>query len=99
VEELDAKQIRLIGPVYEQIAYYYRYHYQTRPCYQYHLSLSHSMKLCNRSRQDVTLDLRYLANTIPEGTYTEPAVNYDQIPYQKNRCHRPYRFLLGNNGS
>ena len=30
------------------------------------------MKLCNRSSQSVTLALRILANTIPQGSHAEP---------------------------
>lgn len=94
VEELDERQQRLLSLVYEKIVFYYDHLYQTRPCYQYPLSLSRLMKLCNRGSQAVTLALRYLANTIPEGSHTEPSVYYDRIASQKNKSHRPYRIFL-----
>ena len=52
------------------------------------------MKLCNRSSQSVTLALRILANTVPQGSHTEPPVVYDRIAAQKNKSHRPYRIYL-----
>ena len=45
VEELDAKQVRLIELVLENIRFYYRELHGTRPCYRYALSLSQLMKL------------------------------------------------------
>src|SRR5512135_1783342 len=94
VEELDAKQSHLIHLVLEKIQFYYRELHGTRPCYRYPLSLSRLMKLSNRSSQAVTLALRILANTIPQGSHTEPPVFYDRVGAQKNKCHRPYRILL-----
>ncbi len=97
VEELDEKQIRLLNRVLEKIAYYYKELYRTRPCYQYPLSLSRLMKLCNRSGHAVSLALRYLANTVPVGSNEEPSISYDRVAAQKNKSHRPYRIFLRRN--
>lgn len=94
VEELDAKQSRLIHLVLEKIQLYYRELHGTRPCYRYPLSLSRLMKLTNRSGNAVTQALRVLANTIPQGSSTEPPIFYDRIASQKNKSHRPYRIFL-----
>ena len=94
VEELDAKQSRLIHLVLEKIHLYYREFYRTRPCYRYPISLSRLMKLCNRSSQAVTLALRILANTVPQGSHAEPPIFYDRIGAQKNKSHRPYRIFF-----
>ena len=94
IEELDARQSHLIHLVLEKIEFYYRHLYRTRPCYQYALSLSRLMKLCNRSGQAVTLALRILANTVPQGSHAEPPIFYDRIGAQKNKSHRPYRIFL-----
>jgi len=94
VEELDHRQSRLLALVHEKIVYYYRHLHRTRPCYQYPLSLSRLMKLCRRSSAAVTLALRYLANTIPAGSKSEPPIYYDRISSQKNKSHRPYRIFL-----
>jgi len=94
IEELDAKQVRLIELVLEKIEFYYRELHGTRPCYRYPLSLSRLMKLTNRSGNAVTQALRILANTIPFGSHTEPPVSYDRVSAQKNKSHRPYRIFL-----
>ena len=94
VEELDARQARLIHLVLEKIQSYYRELHGTRPCYRYPLSLSRLMKLCNRSSQSVTLALRILANTIAQGSDAAPPVFYDRVHAQKNKTHRPYRIFL-----
>jgi hypothetical protein len=94
VEELDQRQVRLLELVYEKIVFYYVRLYRTRPCYQYPLSLSRLMKLCNRGSQAISLALRYLANTVPEGSKTEPVIYYDRVASAKNKSHRPYRILL-----
>ena len=94
VEELDERQAGLLVLVYEKIVFYYRHLYRTRPCYQYPLSLSRLMRLCNRSSQAVTLALRYLANTVPANSNSAPPVYYDRIASQKNKSHRPYRIFL-----
>ena len=94
VEELDEKQTRLINLVHEKIVFYYRTLYETRPCYKYPLSLSRLMKLCNRSAHAVSLALRYLANTVPDGSTSEPPVFYDRISAERNKSHRPYRIFL-----
>ena len=94
VEELDARQLRLLHLVQEKIVFYYRHLYQTRPCYQYPLSLSRLMKLCHRSGHAVTTALRYLANTVPAGSEEQPKVFYDRHAATKNKSHRPYRILL-----
>ena len=94
VEELDARQSRLIHLVLEKIQLYYRELHGTRPCYRYPLSLYRLMKLCNRSGQSVTLALRILANTVPQGSQAEPPIFYDRIAAQRNKAHRPYRIFL-----
>ena len=94
VEELDAKQVRLINLVFEKIVFYYRHLYRTRPRYQYPLSLSRLMKLCNRGGATVSLALRYLANTVPAGSSELPPIHYDRTSASKNKSHRPYRIFL-----
>jgi len=94
VEELDAKQVRLIELVLEKIEFYYRELHGTRPCYRFPLSLSRLMKLTNRSGSAVVLALRILANTIPFGAPADPPVFYDRVSAQKNQTHRPYRIFL-----
>lgn len=94
VEELDARQERLIHLVLEKIQLYYRALYRTRPCYQYPLSLSRLMKLCHRSSHAVVGALRILANTIPAGSQGPPPIYYDRAQSQKNKSHRPYRIFL-----
>jgi len=94
VEDLDAKQTRLLHLVYDQIVFYYEKLYRTRPCYQYPLSLSRLMKLCNRSSHAVSMALRYLANTIRLGSREEPPVHYDRGQCARNKAHRPYRIFL-----
>lgn len=96
VEELDARQLALIHLVQEKITFYYRHLFRTQPRYQYPLSLSRLMKLCNRSGAAVTLALRYLANTIPTGSNELPPVFYDRQSATKNKSHRPYRIFLRN---
>jgi len=99
VEELDARQSKLLALVYHQIVFYYQRLYRTRPCYQYPLSLSRLMKLCNRSGHAVAAALRYLANTVPVGAKGEPPISYDRLAAQKNKSHRPYRIFLRRNSS
>ena len=94
VEELDKKQVRLLNLVYENIVYYYRELHGTRPCYRFPLSLSRLMKLCNRSSHAVSTALRYLANTVPAESHTEPPIYYDRISAVNNKSHRPYRIFL-----
>jgi hypothetical protein len=94
VEELDERQLRLLHLVYEQILFYYQKLHRTRPCYQYPLSLSRLMRLCRRNSHAVTTALRYLANTVPAGSHSEPPVFYDRVASAKNKSHRPYRIFL-----
>ncbi len=94
VEELDAKQSRLLHLVLAKIQFYYRELHGTRRCHQYPLSLSRLMKLCNRSGHAVTQALHLLANTVPQGSETAPEVFYDRIPAKRNKAHRPYRIFL-----
>ncbi len=94
IEELDAKQSRLIHHVLDRIVFYYRTLYRTRPCYEYPLSLSRLMKLCKRSGHAVAMALRYLANTVPAGSNGSPPVYYDRAQAVKNKSHRPYRIFL-----
>ena len=94
VEELDKRQSQLLKLVYAKIQYYYKHLYQTRACYQYPLSLSRLMKLCNRSGTAVSAGLRYLANTVPADSKTRPLIHYDRIASERNPSHRPYRIWL-----
>ena len=94
IEELDEKQARLLRLVQEKIQYYYKHLYRTRPCYQYPLSLSRLMKLCNRNSQALTNALRLLANTVPVGSESRPPIFYDRKAAQRNKSHRPYRIFL-----
>lgn len=94
VEELDQRQERLLAQVYQQIIFYYRQLYQTQPRYQYPLSLSRLMKLCNRSSHTISMALRYLANTVPLGSEAEPPIYYDRRSARRNKSHRPYRIFL-----
>ena len=94
VEELDAKQVRLLKLVYENILYYYRELHGTRACYRQPLNLSRLMKLCNRSGHAVSTALRYLANTVPVGAHTEPPIYYHRVSAARNKSHRPYRIFL-----
>lgn len=94
VEELDARQTRLLQLVQEQIVHYYRHLHRTRPCYQHPLSLARLMKLCRRSSYAVTLALKYLAHTVPVGSHARPPVYYDRTHAQRNKSHRPYRIFL-----
>jgi len=97
VEDLDAKQVRLINLVQKKIVFYYKHLYGTRPCYRYPLSLSRLMKLCHRSGHTVSTALRYLANTIPVGSDEEPPIFYDRRSAVRNKSHRPYRIFLREN--
>ena len=94
VEELDARQVRLLNLVLDKIKYYYRELYGTRPCYKYPLSLWRLRKLCNRSHSVVKKALLYLAHTIPVGTRSKPPIYYDRIQSQRNNRRRPYRIFL-----
>jgi len=94
VEDLDARQVKLLEMVLQKIQLYYRELHGTRACYRYPLSLSRLMKLCRRSGHSVSLALRYLANTVPVGSSAEPPIFYDRIGAQRNRSHRPYRIYL-----
>lgn len=94
IEELDAKQTRLLALVQQKIVFYYTTLHGTRPCYRYPLSLSLLKRLCNRSNQAVTQALHYLANTVPAGSQDEPPIYYDRIGAAKNKSHRPYRIFL-----
>ena len=94
VEELDVRQSKLLEVVFDQIVFYYQKLYRTRACYQYPLSLSRLMKLCNRSGHAVATALRYLANTVPADSKGKPPVYYDRLAARKNKSHRPYRIFL-----
>lgn len=94
VEELDAKQVRLLALVLAKIEHYYRHLYRTRPCYRYPLSLSRLMRLCKRNSSAISLALRYLANTVPAGSSEKPPVFYSRVGGGKNKTHRPYRIFL-----
>ncbi len=94
IEELDARQIKLLEHVLDKIQYYYRELYGTRPCFRYPLSLSRLMKLCNRGGHVIANTVRLLANTIPVGSDEQPPIYYDRIKSTKNASHRPYRIFL-----
>ena len=94
IEELDQRQIRLLHLVYEKVQFYYRELYQTRPCYQYPLTLARLMKLCRRNSHAVSNAVRLLANTVPFGSHDQPPIYYDRIHAAKNKSHRPYRINL-----
>jgi hypothetical protein len=94
VEELDARQTRLLDLVLERIRFYYASLYRTAPRYQYPLSLARLMKLCHRGGQTVALAIKYLANTVPEGSSETPPIYYDRVASARNRTHRPYRIFL-----
>ena len=98
VEELDGKQVRLLDLVYDKIVLYYRELHGTRPCYRHPLSLSRLMRLCRRNSYVIGTALRYLANTVPVGTQSEPPVYYDRVSSMKNKSHRPYRIFLRKAG-
>src|SRR5258708_3334224 len=98
VEELDARQSRLLELVLQKIQFYYRELHGTRPCYRHPLSLSRLARLCQRSGATVTLALRYLAHTVPVGSNDSPPVFYDRTSATKNRSHRPYRIFLRRRG-
>lgn len=95
VEELDAKQQRLLDLVLEKIRYYYDELYETRDCYRYPLTLSRLAKLCNRNGSEIGLALRILANSIPEDAKNRvPPVTYERIGASSNPSHRPYKVFL-----
>ena len=94
VEELDKRQVRLLNNVLEKIRYYYRELYGMKPRYKYPLSVYRLKKLCNRNGQAVTAAIKYLANTIPLGSKTEPPIYYDRVKSLRNPSHRPYRIFL-----
>jgi len=96
IEVIDEREVRLLELVYEKIVYYYRHLHGTRPVYQYPLSLSRLMKLCNRSGSAVRTALHYLANTVPLGSHDGPLIHYDRVQSVKNKSHRPYRIFLRN---
>jgi len=94
IEILDEREAALLKHVYEQVVHYYKHLYRTRPCFQYPLTLSRLMKLCNRSGTAVRKALMYLANTIPLGSHDGTLIHYDRIQSVKNKSHRPYRIFL-----
>ena len=94
IEVIDEREVHLLNLVYEKIVFYYKHLHGTRPCYQYPLSLSRLMKLCNRSGSAVRTALRYLANTIPLGSHEGTLIYYDRVQSVKNKSHRPYRIFL-----
>jgi hypothetical protein len=94
IEVLDEREVRLLELVYEKIVYYDKHLHHTQPRYQYPLSLSRLMKLCNRSGSAVRTALHYLANTIPLGSHEGTLIHYDRVQSVKNKSHRPYRIFL-----
>lgn len=91
---LDLRQQRLLDLVYGQIVHYYEKLHQTRPRFQYPLSLSRLMKLTRRNSYAVLAAVRVLANSIEPGGEQEPPIYYDRIASEKNAAHRPYRIFL-----
>ena len=97
VEELDQKQVRLLALVYKKIKHYYNKLHKTKACYSHPLSLSCLMKLTNRNSYQVTLALKYLANTIPIKSKTrKPLISYRRIQSETDKTHRPYQIFLNN---
>jgi hypothetical protein len=96
IEVIDEREVQLLELVYEKIVFYYGHLYRTRPVYQYPLSLSRLMRLCNRSGSAVRTALHYLANTIPLGSHEGTLIHYDRVQSVKNTSHRPYRIFLRN---
>jgi len=94
VEELDARQRRMLEHVLEKIRFYYRELHGTRPCYQKPLSFKQLRKLCNRNSPSLQHALCVLANTVPYGSKEEPPIYYDRIMSGKNGSHRPYRIWI-----
>ena len=95
VEDLDKRQVRLHKLVFEKIQHYYDKLFETKPCYDYPLSLHKLMKLTKRSSYQVTLALKYLANTIPvDSKRKRPLVFYRRISAEKNASHRPYQIFV-----
>lgn len=94
VEQLDQRQVKLLELVYSKIDLYYRDLYQKRPCYKYPLSLWRLAKLCRRSGSTIASAIKYLANTVPVGSTTRPAIYYDRISSERNPSHRPYRIFI-----
>lgn len=95
IEPIDAKQARLMKLVYDKIVFYYRELHQTRPCYQYPLSLSRLMKLCKRSGSTIVRALHFLAHTVSADCKdAEPLITYDRVSSERNASHRPYRIFL-----
>lgn len=94
IECLDESQVRLLELVLEQIHYYYRELYGTRPCFRHPLSISRLKKLCNRSGTAIASAVRYLANSVPLGGYDTPPIYYDRVVSGRNPSHRPYRIYL-----
>ena len=94
IEVLDEREVRLLNLVYEKVVYYYKQLHGTRPVYQYPLSLSRLMKLCNRSGTAIRKAIQYLANTIPLGSHEGTLIYYDRTQSVRNKSHRPYRIFL-----
>jgi hypothetical protein len=94
IEELDAKQVRLMVLVLEKIQFYYRHLHGTRPCFKHPLSLSRLARLCNRSGSATISAVRMLANSVPYESGAEPRITYDRVSSGKNASHRPYRIFL-----
>lgn len=94
MEELDARQTRLLDHVLSKIRHYYKDLHGTRPSLRYPLNLYRLKKLCNRSGHAVSTALIYLANTVPLNSGKEPPIHYDRGQSDKNKSHRPYRIFL-----
>ena len=95
VEELDARQQRMLELVLEKIKFYYRELHGTRQCYQHPLTLKRLRKMLgNRNFPSVLNAVRMLANTVPYGSKEDPPIYYDRVMSGKNGSHRPYRIWI-----
>lgn len=93
VEEIDARQQRLLDLVLDRISYFYRELHGTRPCYAHPLSLSRLMRLCRRNSLAVTQAVRLLANSVEDGQRT-PTIWYERVASERHPAKRYYRIFL-----
>lgn len=94
VETFDIRQQRLLDLVLEKVRYYYAELHGTQDCYQYPLTLSRLMKLCNRSGLRTLMAVRILSHSIDVETQSNPPLVYKRDASKNNAMHRPYRIYL-----
>ncbi len=58
-----------------------------------HWALPFGLAVQRQKPRDMSA-LRYLANTVPEGSDGQPLVFYDRTASTRNKSHRPYRIFL-----